>query len=469
MTLPSLCSAIRSQLYFSQIVAWCDLLRKCDPSVYDSGRVIFASGNSSNAGDLAGHSGSTSGAAAAAAAAAARMRRPRLNIFYRIRPHDLSCSNANGNHNDGGFSAKANVHNFPHVNIAENFSVAVCVKSLPRFNGGLPHVSPSVSKPRVVRPVPAASTPTGDGGMCAATPTGLGARIAISTTPPASSCDKYGGRQQEAGDTDDLDGHREKQLQKYRKRMQRRDKKRERKPSEQLESMEPMDEGNEETQTQAMALTVLTAPRRIAMISTGTQTSLSSCQQCGSEKTLLCLNCEPGGSGHGNEAAEDDDDDDDADDTSASEMEDTSSCSLSSSDLIVGTPRSKAELLLQAIQRTPKNRKPMPKATAAARAGAGAACNDLKVGLVQGQSRNNQNNNQLKPAPSSGCQVCKRQKTQHNFANGKGGGPQQTELHSNGTNGHSKGGSGVDNDEDNSMEQELAVVSQTSSHSFACS
>ncbi|XP_064543877.1 protein Atossa isoform X2 [Drosophila montana] len=467
MTLPSLCSAIRSQLYFSQIVAWCDLLRKCDPSVYDSGRVIFANGGSSSstAGDLAGHSASTSSAAAGA-------RRPRLNIFYRIRPHDLS--SANGNHNDGGFSAKANVHNFPHVNIAENFSVAVCVKSLPRFNGGLPHVSPAVSKPRAQRAEPAASTPTGGGGMCAATPTGLGARIAISTTPPASSCDKFGARHQqereaeaaaaaaaaeEDGARDDLDGHRERQLQKYRKRMQRRDKKRERKPSDQLEHMEPMDEGSEETQAQAMVLT-LTAPRRIAMISTGTQTSLSSCQQCGSEKTLLCLNCsaddaEPR---NGN-----DDNDDDGDDTSASEMEDSSSCSLSSSDLIVGTPRNKAELLLQAIQRTPKNRKPTPKAAAAAAAGAaaGAASNDLKAGLVQGQSRS-QNNNQLKPAPTSGCQVCKRQKTQHNFGAGKAS-PKKAELLANGTNG-TNGHSNGDNEgegADNSMDQEVEVSAST--------
>lgn len=463
MTLPSLCSAIRSQLYFSQIVAWCDLLRKGDPSVYESGRVIFANGNTSNAGDLAGHSSASASGNAAAAGAAAGARRPRLNIFYRIRPHDVNA----GNHNDGGFSGKANVHNFPHVNIAENFSVAVCVKSLPRINGGLPHITPAVSKPRMPA---AASTPTGGGGMCAATPTGMGARIVISTTPPSSagssgsSCDKRLERQriveEEALAEDDanhdaVDGHRERQLLKYRKRMLRRDKKRERKQSDQLE---PMDEGGSEEMTSlspapaaeqtAMVMT-LTAPRRIAMISTGTQTSLSSCQQCGSEKTLLCLNCvdddgkegkcrADGGAAEVGEI--------DEDDTSASEMEDTSSCSLSSSDLIVGTPRNKAELLLQAIQRTPKNRKPNGNSNGKSRGNnntskPGVAGNDLKKKpeLVQHPV---QNNNQHKPvATTSGCQVCKRQKTQHNFSsNGQG-----TGSNSNG---------------DNSMEQEEEQVSE---------
>ncbi|KAH8297226.1 hypothetical protein KR044_007597 [Drosophila immigrans] len=459
MTLPSLCSAIRSQLYFSQIVAWCDLLRKCDPSVYDSGRVIFSSCSASNAGDLA-----TSGSVAATTTTALGAgRRPRLNIFYRIRAHDPSASGQN----DGGFSAKATVHNFPHVNIAENFSVAVCVKSLPRFNGGLPHVAtppPPAAVASRARPeatattataatTSTASTPTGGGGMCAATPTGLGARIANSNAT-RSSCDKSGGKQRhplhtvlqwkreraelqlqlelddaEAGaeDRDELDGHRERQLQKYRKRMQRRDKKRDRKPSDQ--QVEAMDEGS--SSEVAMVMTLAAAPRRqgIAMISTGTQTSLSSCQQCGSEKTLLCLNCNCTG-------RHDDNSDDDADgdenghddgDTSASEMDDLSSCSLSSSDLIVGTPRNKAELLLQAIQRTPKiGRKPN-------------ASKDLKVGRQQAPSllpcasnpvqQQQQNNNQQKPttAPSSGCQVCKRQKTQHNFSNG-----QQSARESNG-------------------------------------
>ncbi|KAH8413746.1 hypothetical protein KR222_006803 [Zaprionus bogoriensis] len=463
MTLPSLCSAIRSQLYFSQIVAWCDLLRKCDPSVYDSGRVIFASSGAggSNAGDLAGHS-ATAAAAGGGGAGGLPPRRPRLNIFYRIRPHD-------GSQNDGGFSAKANVHNFPHVNIAENFSVSVCVKSLPRFNGGLPHIAPpaaaavAVAKPRL----PAASTPTGGGGMCAATPTGLGARIAISTTPSPTTAtcgSSSSGRgstgdrrlQQAAelqleeeeldGSREELDGHRERQLQKYRKRMQRRDKKRERKPSEQL--LEPMDEGGSEelpaqapvqAQAQQVAMNMMTLaapqPRRIAMISTGTQTALSSCQQCGSEKTLLCLNCSAGEEQEEQverkqQKQQQQHEADEEDATSASDMEDTSSCSLSSCDLIVGTPRNKAELLLQAIQRTPKNRKPPP-------------CNDFKAPrsaqLLQQQPNPLQQQQQQAPA-RSGCQLCKRQKTQHNFSNGR-----SSSSNNNNNNNNSL---------DNSMEQE---------------
>ncbi|XP_062127461.1 protein Atossa [Drosophila sulfurigaster albostrigata] len=477
MTLPSLCSAIRSQLYFSQIVAWCDLLRKCDPSVYDSGRVIFASSNANNAGDLATTTTTSTLLAGGGGGGGGVMRRPRLNIFYRIRAHDANATN--GGQNDGGFSAKATVHNFPHVNIAENFSVAVCVKSLPRFNGGLPHVATPTPPPpqqqsvATSRAKPEASTPTGGGGMCAATPTGLGARIANSNAA-ASSCDKYATstkqRQQQqqqqqqqqskhlqrqrehaeflelqldldldadaAAGADELDGHRERQLQKYRKRMQRRDKKRERKPSEQ--QVEAMDEGSSSEVAMVMTLTAAT-PRRqgIAMISTGTQTSLSSCQQCGSEKTLLCLNCNCNGQHH-----EEGDKDDDDDDTSASEMDDMSSCSLSSSDLIVGTPRNKAELLLQAIQRTPKNRKPTaPKDLKAGRELKQPLPSSNSVQQQQQQQQQQQNNNQHKPstAPSSGCQVCKRQKTQHNFSNGQ----QQSARESNG---HAS--------DSNSMEQE---------------
>ncbi|XP_017068793.1 uncharacterized protein LOC108106332 [Drosophila eugracilis] len=445
MTLPSLCSAIRSQLYFSQIVAWCDLLRKCDPSVYDSGRVIFSScGN--NAGDLATTYTQCGG-----------QKRPRLNIFYRIKQHT---TNSSGLHQEDGFSAKANVHNFPNVNVSESYSISVSVRSLPRINGGLPHVEPMPPSPAPRSSLRSCGggdpvcTPTGGGGLHAATPTGLGARISAltpTTTASGSNCDN--GKPGMGQVLDELDGdtslsHRERQLQKYRKRMQRRDKKRERKstperennPQQQTE--EPMEEG-EESQSQSQTLSetpslslTMQQPRRIAMISTGTQTSLSSCQQCGSEKTLLCLSCTGGGGApcgsrgaangtSANGVGKGADDADDSD-TTASEMEDTSTCSLSSSDLIVGTPRNKAELLLQAIQRTPKNRNRKPHQSVD-QAPLGTSCrnSDLNGG---------QNNNLVKAATpaSSGCQVCKRQKTQHNFANGKVHQPTNGEHTSNG-------------------------------------
>ncbi|EDW90903.1 uncharacterized protein LOC6530257 [Drosophila yakuba] len=432
MTLTSLCSAIRSQLYFSQIVAWCDLLRKCDPSVYDSGRVIFSNcGN--NAGDLA-TSYTTCGG----------QKRPRLNIFYRIKQHNTNSSSNSGLHQEDGFSAKANVHNFPNVNVSESYSISVSVRSLPRINGGLPHVEPLPPSPapRSLRPCGGdpASTPTGGGGLHAATPTGLGARTSAltpttTTTAGGSNCDN--GKPGMGQVLDELDGdsslsHRERQLQKYRKRMQRRDKKRERKATPERESNrqqseEPMEEGEESqtpsqtpSETQSLALT-LQQPRRIAMISTGTQTSLSSCQQCGSEKTLLCLSCTGGAHGGSNGATNGSDkistngvsDDGDDSDTTASEMEETSTCSLSSADLIVGTPRNNAELLLQAIQRTPKNRNRKPHPGASDQAPLGTSCRNADL-------NGGQNNNILKATPAaSGCQVCKRQKTQHNFANGK--------------------------------------------------
>lgn len=98
MTLQSLCSAIRSQLYFSQITAWSDLLKTSshnDSEIQSNPRIKrFA------------------------------FKPPKLDILYRIRPYDTTAC----------FKSKPNVHNFPDAIITENLTVKVCLKSLPRLN-----------------------------------------------------------------------------------------------------------------------------------------------------------------------------------------------------------------------------------------------------------------------------------------------------------------------------------------------
>ncbi|TMW54571.1 hypothetical protein DOY81_000365 [Sarcophaga bullata] len=171
MTLPSLCSAIRSQLYFSQISAWCDLIKKSDKTIYETGRIIYTTpSTTSAAGDLATTTGTThnptstiatgtsttsthnptvtvtttsldgngggggsatlSGGAVIVGCNKRRPSSPRLNIFYRIKQYDSTAC----------FNSKPNVHNFPNVNITESCSVSVCLKSLPRITGGIPKV-----------------------------------------------------------------------------------------------------------------------------------------------------------------------------------------------------------------------------------------------------------------------------------------------------------------------------------------
>lgn len=100
MSLQSLCSAIRSQLYFSQIVAWTEQLNNLtSPFPYD---VI------NNPRIVKDDKGTTA----------------KLDILFRIRSHD------------GGacFSEKPLVHQFPDADLTDTTSVQVCLKSLPRIN-----------------------------------------------------------------------------------------------------------------------------------------------------------------------------------------------------------------------------------------------------------------------------------------------------------------------------------------------
>ncbi|XP_055839058.1 protein Atossa isoform X2 [Episyrphus balteatus] len=433
MTLPSLCSAIRSQLYFSQIYAWCDLIKKSDQAVFDTGRILFPSkaGISAGNGNGNGNGGSSSSPSGG--------QRPRLNIFYRIKTYDSTAS----------FNSKPNVHNFPNVVISEGTCLSVCVKSLPRIHSGIPRVG-ECSAAAVAATAPVAGigalfsvTPInssnnsnvcgGGGGECNnEKSTKVVRRASMSQLPSTSvtstnsisshdesmdknkhsNCSMY---DEDEGSSDATLSHRERQLMKYKKRMLKRDKKTCKPFGSENGGCQPMkqDSSQESTKYQHMqldekihgvhvdesfaadvpnngqqqtlpeygsinsirpplyrpsppsSLAESVQTQIVEMISTGTQTAnfyqsaaYPSCDLCGNEMSIVCMNC----------------------DENFAEI----------------TPMNKADLLLQAIQRTPK------------------------------VARNRNNNNSpamvhqaARSSNISDCQVCKRQKTQHHFRGGK--------------------------------------------------
>lgn len=109
MTLQSLCAAIRSQLYFSQISAWTDLIKNSlEPEIFNHPRIKKAavgSGSSSNETSPLG------------------LPKAKLDILFRIRGYD----------NTACFNETPNVHNFPDAIVADNYVIEVCLKSLPRL------------------------------------------------------------------------------------------------------------------------------------------------------------------------------------------------------------------------------------------------------------------------------------------------------------------------------------------------
>lgn len=95
LPLTSLCCAIRSQLHFSQISSWTDLLKtSCDNDFFDNPRIRITK----------------------------KLGKPKLDILYRIKKFDsTSC-----------FNEKPLVHEFPEAAITEKWSISVCLKSSPR-------------------------------------------------------------------------------------------------------------------------------------------------------------------------------------------------------------------------------------------------------------------------------------------------------------------------------------------------
>lgn len=179
MTLQSLCSAIRSQLYFSQITAWSDLLKTSshnDSEIQSNPRIKrFA------------------------------FKPPKLDILYRIRPYDTTAC----------FKSKPNVHNFPDAVITDNVTVKVCLKSLPRLNE-IPKLQDETQIPEAIA-------------KCLTQPMVVDDRL----NHPCTEKGKHRCAFDDESVTDEMDAspspstvtHRDRQLQKYKKRMQKRDRK----------------------------------------------------------------------------------------------------------------------------------------------------------------------------------------------------------------------------------------------------
>lgn len=378
MTLQSLCSAIRSQLYFSQITAWSDLLKTSsqhDSEIQSNPRIKHFA-----------------------------FKPPKLDILYRIRPYDMTAC----------FNSKPNVHNFPDAIITENLTVKVCLKSLPRLNE-IPKLEEESAVPDAMK--------------CLTTQPMVVDRL----THPCTEKGKHRCTFDDESVTDEMDAspspatssHRDRQLQKYRKRMQRRDKKKNR-------SEEPIDsdgpcagpsssacgdqampsplvqdsinsirlplyscltsKSNSPINT-AANITKSTQTANIEKRSISTQTDVDdppypNCNFCGIEMQFVCWNC-----------------DTQVFDTAAKHVD-------------------KANLLLQAIQRTPCRKQ-------RGQRGKGDGGSGRKE-LCSTNAKPNNNCHQLVAASDNlkcersvcdsvgvvefnDCRLCKRQKTVHNY------------------------------------------------------
>lgn len=348
MPLQALSTAIRSQLHFSQITAWSDLLKTSSPLDSD----IKTNPRIKNTSIFS--------------------FQPKLDVLYRIRPYDsTSC-----------FSSTPTEHNFPETMVTDQVSVQVSLKSLPRMK----------SIPRLHDFAKAASV---DG---------------LSVQPMIVECNEKGKHRctfdEESPSEETLLTHRDKQLQKYKKRLQRRDKKKrcggesqandENVPTNKIEGtakesnaiLKPYDQtinpnrpplysisvadvaaskSLTATATSSVSLNTsgsaskYTQTSAVEMVSVSTQTEMDgtamafpNCDFCGIEMQYFCWNCDKK---MFNES---------------SSMDDSTSPSPSTSRL------ERSDRLLKAIQRTPSTK-------------------------------------QNKAIDASSC--CKRQKTVHNYLN----------------------------------------------------
>lgn len=376
MTLQSLCSAIRSQLYFSQITAWSDLLKtssRNDSEIQSNPRIKHFA-----------------------------FKPPKLDILYRIRPYDTTAC----------FKSKPNVHNFPDAIITESLTVKVCLKSLPRLTE-IPKLQDETQIPDAIK--------------CLTQPMVVDDRL----NHPCTEKGKHRCAFDDESVTDEMDAsptppstvtHRDRQLLKYRKRMQRRDRKKRTDDSIDSDDFGAAGTSSDQSMTSTLVrqdsinsirlplyscltsksnspintaahITKSTQTANVEKRSISTQTDVNdppypNCNFCGIEMQFVCWNC----------------------DTKVFEVADKNAASPKNVD--------KANLLLQAIQRTPSRKQ---------RAQRNSDGNSRKE-VCNGNSNTNNchqlASDNLKCERSvcdsvgvefSDCRLCKRQKTVHNY------------------------------------------------------
>lgn len=180
MSLQSLCSAIRSQLYFSQIIAWTDQLKSLTAPIpkefLENPRILKNP----------------------------EQNRVKLDILFRIRPFD----------GDSCFNEKPLIHQFPDASITEAIALQVCLRTAPRTNK-IPRLfenPPVVIQPTVVKQWPEDRKQT----IC----TEKGKHRCVCDEEESPTKDENLSKSFPMPSAE----HREKQLQKYKRRLMKRDK-----------------------------------------------------------------------------------------------------------------------------------------------------------------------------------------------------------------------------------------------------
>lgn len=379
MTLPSLCSAIRSQLYFSQISAWTEQLKSTANSAYAN---TFAH----NPRIKPDH---------------------KLDIHYRIRPFD----------NTSYFNDPPNTHNFPDTVVTDGQVIKVCLKSLPRL-AAIPTLQQQLVQPTAPTTSSTLSVPDRQPHKCTET----GKHRCGSFEEDESSNDMDTSSCSPVADSL-LTTHRNRQLEKYRRRLQKRDQRK--KKESDLVDETPIDVAVEPKFINSIrpplyagfanstpSSTPIPRQRQSSLTSVGTQTddaldcgganfddasaanggttttAFPNCDLCGIEMQYICWNCD-------------------------NKLVTPSSAILNGVAASSKAPLDQAILLLQSIQRTPS-----AKQLAMVRGRTPNSNNNIKnsgAGDSISDPQQAQCDSLVGGVDLSDCRLCKRQKTMHNY------------------------------------------------------